>query len=200
MGRSGGGDPPFPPWQLLYPALTPRAAMAKSEPFVIRSKVTSNGNTYAQEEIDLGSFVNLGVKSSTLLRIHQVFASIRDTDFPGSISVDDAQACIAWQLTTQSQTAIVDYDDKSLIAAGHMQLYPGEQASGDYKTSFATQDFDLNPSDFDKGMLIGVDTLFLSVDQSVVLTSGNVDVGIQLVCTLENATQASATALALSQQ
>jgi hypothetical protein len=81
-----------------------------------------------------------------------------------------------------------------------MQLYPGEQASGDYKTSFATQDYDMNPSDFDMGFLVGVDSLFLSVDQSVLLTSGNVDVGVILICTLENATQASATALALSQQ
>ena len=174
--------------------------MAKSEPFIIRAKVTSNGTTLAQEEVDLGSFVNLGVKQSTLLRIHQVQTSIRAASFPGSISVDDAQACIAWQLTTQSQSAIVDYDDKSLVAAGHMQLYPGEQAAGDYKTSFATQDYDMNPSDFDMGFLVGVDSLFLSVDQSVDLTSGNVDVGIILICTLENATQASATALALSQQ
>ena len=175
--------------------------MAKGEPFYIRAVVTSNGANYAQNEIDLGSFVNLGVKSSTLLRLHSVQTSIRDADsFPGSISVDDAQACIAFQLTTQSQTAIVGYDDKSVVAAGHMQLYPGEQASGDYKTSFATQDYDMNPSDFTKGYLIGVDSLFLGVDQSVTLTSGNVDVGVILECTLESATQASATALALSQQ
>ena len=175
--------------------------MAKSDSFFIRAKVTSNGTTYTQEEIDLGSFVNLGVKSSTLLRIHNCQVSFRDADsFPGSISVDDAQAVVAFQLCTQSQTAIVGYDDKSVVAAGHMQTYPNEQASGDYKTGFATNDYDLNPSEFTQGMLIGVDSLFLGVDQSVTLTSGNVDVGIILECTLENATQASATALALSQQ
>lgn len=174
--------------------------MAKKDSFYIRAVVTSNGATYAQSEIDLGSFVNLGVKSSTLLRIHSIQASIRDTDFPGSISVDDAQACIAWQLTTQTQTAIVSYDDKSVCAAGHMQLYPGEQASADYKTSFATNDYDLNPSEFVNGYLVGVDSMFLAVDQSVALTSGNVEVGVILECTLESATQASATALALSQQ
>lgn len=174
--------------------------MAKKDSFYIRATVDSNGTTFAQSEIDLGSFVNLGVKSSTLLRIHSIQASIRDDTFPGSISVDDAQACIAWQLCTQTQTAIVDYDDKSVVAAGHMQLYPGEQASGDYKSSFATNDYDLNPSEFVNGYLVGVDSMFLGVDQSVTLTSGNVKVGVILECTLESATQASATALALSQQ
>ena len=167
--------------------------MAKKDSFFIRAVVDSNGTTYAQNETDLGSFVNLGVKSSTLLRIHSIQASIRDTSFPGSISVDDAQACIAWQLCTQSQTAIVGYDDKSVVAAGHMQLYPGEQASSDYKTSFATNDYDLNPSEFVNGYLVGVDSLFLGVDSSVTLTSGNVQIGVILECTLETATQASAT-------
>ena len=180
--------------------------MAKSDSFFIRAVVTSNGLTYAQHEIDLGSFVNLGVKSSTLLRIHNVQVSIRDADsYPGSISVNDAQALIGWQLTTQNQTALVGYDDKSLVAAGSMQLYPGKQeedgtAAGDYKTSFATHDYDMNPSRFTQGYLVGVDTMFLGVDQSVALTSGNVDIGVILECTLESATQASATALALSQQ
>ena len=179
--------------------------MAKSDSFFIRAVVTSNDTTYAQAEIDLGSFVNLGVKSSTLLRIHNVQVSIRDTDFPASISKNDGQACIAYQLCTQSQTAIVGYDDKSVVAAGHMQMYPGLQeadgtAAGDFKTVFATNDFDLNPSEFKNGYLVGVDSLFLGTDMSVQLTSGNVDVGIILECTLESATQATATALALSQQ
>ena len=179
--------------------------MAKSDSFFIRAVVDSNGTTYAQHEIDLGSFVNLGVKSSTLLRIHNVQVGIRDESYPGSISVNDAQALIGWQLTTQNQTALVGYDDKSLVAAGSMQLYPGKQeedgtAAGDYKTSFATHDYDMNPSQFSKGYLVGVDAMFLGVDQSQALTSGNVSIGIIMECTLENATQSSATALALSQQ
>ena len=174
--------------------------MAKSDSFFIRAKVTSNGTTFAQEEIDLGSFVNLGVKSSTLLRVHGVDCAIRDESFPGSISVDDAQFALGWQLTTQTQTAIVGLDDKSVVASGSMQGYPGEQASGDYKTSFATQDYDMNPRDFKNGYLVGVDSMFLGTDCSQVLTSGNYTVEIILECTLENATQASATALALSQQ
>ena len=174
--------------------------MAKKEPFFIRAKVTSNGTTYNDEDIDLGSFVNLGLPKSTLIRIHGVDCAIRDADFPGSISVDDAQFALGWQLTTQKQTAIVGLDDKSVVASGSMQGYPGEQASGDYKTSFATQDYDMNPRDFKMGYLVGVDTMFLGTDCSQTLTSGNYTVEVILECTLETATQASATALALSQQ
>ena len=179
--------------------------MAKSDSFFIRAKVTSDGTNYAQEEIDLGSFVNLGVKSSTLLRIHGVDVAIRDSSFPGSISVNDAQFALGWQLTTQSQTAIVGLDDKSVISSGSLQGYPGLQihdgsAAGDFKTSFVTQDYDMNPRDFKNGYLVGVDSMFLGTDCSVTLTSGNYDVEVILECTLESATQASATALALSQQ
>ena len=179
--------------------------MAKSDSFFIRAKVTSDGTTYKQEEIDLGSFVNLGVKSSTLVRVHGVDCAIRDEQFPGSISINDAQFCIGWQLTTQTQTEIVGLDDKSVVASGSLQGYPGLQvhdgsAAGDFKTSFVTHDFDQNPRDFRQGYLVGVDSMYLATDCSATLTSGNYTVEVILECTLETATQASATALALSQQ
>ena len=46
--------------------------MAKSDSFFIRASVLQTGASYTQAEIDLGSFVNLGTKSSTLLRIHNI--------------------------------------------------------------------------------------------------------------------------------
>jgi len=177
--------------------------MAKSEPFFIRGKVLANGTTYVQEEIDLGSYVNLGTKSSTLLRIHSISVQLA----AGSAAVDSisaSSACkIGHQLTTQSQTALVFADDKSVVATGSMQLYNGQvaedgSAAADFATGFATQDFDVAPQKFEKGMLIGVDTLFLGVDQSA--TTGNdVRVAYVLECTLENATQANSIALSLSQ-
>ncbi len=179
--------------------------MAKSDSFFIRAKISSNGTTYAQNEIDLGSFVNLGVTKSTLLRVHGVDCAIRDESFPGSISVNDAQFALGWQLTTQTQTAMVGLDDKSVVASGSMQGYPGLQisdgtAAGDFKTSFATQDYDMNPRNFKNGYLVGVDSMFLGTDCSVTLTSGNYSVEIILECTLETASQASSIALGLSQQ
>jgi len=178
--------------------------MAKSEPFFIRAKVTSNGTTFAQEEIDLGSFVNLGTKSSTLLRVHGVQVGIRDETLTSPVQSRTANA-ISYQLTTQSQDAIVGLDDKSVVASGIMTMYNGQiaedgSASADFATGFASDVFDLNPSNFSKGYLVGVDALYLGTDFSVSMSTGDVNVYVVLECTLESATQASATALALSQQ
>ncbi len=178
--------------------------MAKSDSFFIRAKVTSNGTTFAQSEIDLGSFVNLGTKSSTLLRIHGVQVGIRDETLESPIQSTTANA-ISYQLCTQSQSAIVGLDDKSVVASGIMTMYNGQiapdgSAADDFATGYASDVFDLNPSNFKNGYLIGVDSLFLGTDFSVTMSTGDVNVYVVLECTLETATQASATALALSQQ
>ena len=180
--------------------------MAKSDSFFIRVSVTSDGTTYKQEELDLGSYVNLGVSKSTLLRIHNIAPQIAASSGPEGNILATATLKIAHQLTTQSQSALVFADDKSVVATGSMQLYNGlhssdaaMDANATYKTVSATQDFDIAPQHFTKGYLVGVDSLYLGVDQS---TSAGVDVKITYVleCTLENATQANSVALALSQQ
>ena len=76
--------------------------MAKSDAFFIRDAVTSNGTTYAEKEIDLGSFVNLGVSKSTLLRFFSVTTMIADSNGSQNPILHSADARIAWQLTTQS--------------------------------------------------------------------------------------------------
>ena len=165
--------------------------MAKRDSFFIRAAVTSNGTTYAQEEIDLGSFVNLGVKSSTVLRIHSVTAMIADSNGAQNPILHSADARTAWQLTTQSQTALVFADDKSMISSGGLTFKTGVTPGHDY---------DVNPHMYTKGYLCGVDSLFLGVDNSTGFDSGEVVISVILECTLESATQANATALALSQQ
>ena len=179
--------------------------MAKSDSFYIRAKVTQNGTTFAQEEIDLGSFVNLGVKSSTLLRIHNIAVQFADG---GAVSdaISGASALkFAYQLTTQSQTDLVYADDKSLVASGSLALYNGQvaedgSASADFATGFTTDRQDIAPQDWKNGYLVGVDSMFLGIDGNGTATSGNIVVSVVMECTLETATQASATALALSQQ
>ena len=179
--------------------------MAKSDSFFIRAKVTGNGTTYTQEEIDLGSFVNLGVKSSTLLRIHNISVMYADgTNVMDPISGDATQG-IGFQVCTQSQTALVHADDKALVASGSLRLYNGltsedGSASADYSTAFVTNDLDIAPQHWTKGYLVGVDSLFLGIDQSTTPVSGNIVVSIVLECSLETATQASSPALARSQQ
>jgi len=178
--------------------------MAKSDSFFIRGKVSTNGDTFTQVDIDLGSYVNLGVSKSTLLRIHNI--SVQVLGKASSISV--LSGASGWsmfhQLTTQSQTEIVYADDKSLVASGNLRAYNGQiaedgSASGDFATGFVTQDFDVAPQDFTNGYLIGVDTLYLATDMS---SSVPTDMSISYVieATLESATQTNSVALALSQQ
>jgi hypothetical protein len=178
--------------------------MAKSDAFYIRAQVTGNA-TYAEKEIDLGSFVNLGVKSSTLLRIHSIQVAIRDSDAAETPMSATAAFGIGWQLTTESQADLIYMSDKSVVASGQMtahntQIAEDGSAAADFQTGFVTDSYDLNPSDFAKGYLIGVDSLFLGTESSINLGTGDYRVDVILECTLENATQASATALALSQQ
>jgi hypothetical protein len=179
--------------------------MAKSDAFFIRGKVTTSGTDFAQAEIDLGSFVNLGVSKSTLLRIHRVDVQYMDNDnnmvpifYDGAISGNQTK----WQLTTQSQTAIVDMTDKSLCASGSLysHVISAPYASGVPSQTNLSETVDLNPADFKLGYLVGVDTLYIGADNYAAWDTGDIDVCILLSCTLESATQANSVALALSQQ
>jgi len=171
--------------------------MAKSDSFFIRAIARTSGANYVPSDIDLGSFVNLGVKSSTLLRIHNVSIQYSDDSGPEHpIYANTATpATVCWQLTTQQHSTMVTADDKSLVSSGRIQMF------GDGTNALGNDEIvDMNPQNWKNGYLIGVDTLFFAVDTVGTVASGEVDCAIVLECTLENATQASATALALSQQ
>ena len=179
--------------------------MAKSDSFFIRGSVDTNGATYAQSEIDLGSFVNLGVSKSTLLRIHNISVQYADAASVSDRISDDTGNNICFQLTTQTQSAMVYATDKSLVSSGSLQMYNGViaedgSAAADYATAFVTQDMDVAPQQWTNGYLVGVDSMFLATKAVGAITSGNVTVSIVLECTLESATQANSVALALSQQ
>ena len=172
--------------------------MAKSDSFFIRAIVQTDGTTFKQEEVPLGSYVNLGVSKSTLLRIHNVTAQITDETIVNPISTN-GNAKISHQLTTQSQAGLVTADDKSLVASGSLQLYNTEIASGSFGTGQAVETFDIAPQEFTNGYLVGVDALYVGADLSVALDSGNVKIAYVMECTLETATQSSALSLSLSQ-
>jgi hypothetical protein len=173
--------------------------MAKSDSFYIRAKVTVSGVTYAQTEIDLGSFVNLGVSKSTLLRIHNVEAQYTDNSDKSAMIYYDGGipgGLLRWQLTTESKAALTDSDDKSFVTGG---AYSQASTTG-VLVQNADMTADQNPQDWRNGYLVGVDSMYLGADSSATWDSGDVDICVVLECTLETATQASATALALSQQ
>ena len=175
--------------------------MAKSDSFFIRADVTTNGTNYAQSEIDLGSYVNLGVSKSTLLRIHNVAISIADDDDPASqapfLVAANSEEKISMQLTTQSQTAIVHASDKSVIASAAMFI--GNDTATALNASEMTDALDVLPQMWSQGYLVGVDSLYWAVDTALGL-NGEAKCSIVMECTLESATQANSVALALSQQ
>ena len=168
--------------------------MAKTDSFFIRGVVRDNGAAFTQTSIDLGAYVDALGKS--VLRIHNVAhrwtTSGNATPFPGPGNLGAAQ----WQLTTQSQSEIVNFVDKSLIASGHIDVQCGGAVPAD--VLMISDAVDLSPQQFTKGYLIGVEQIYIGFDQDVATMCDGAEVILE--CTVETLSQSAAMALALSQQ
>ena len=165
--------------------------MAKSDSFFIRASLDWDGTNYAQTSIDLGAYVDALGKS--VLRIHNIAVMWNaPTDIitgnPAGAGYDNS----AFQLTTQSQTAMVLADNKSLISSGQLSVSQGAAPA------VLTHTMDIAPQHFTNGYLVGVEQIFLACDQS--FNIGNTTLSIVLECTVETLSQSAAMALALSQQ
>jgi hypothetical protein len=167
--------------------------MAKSDSFFIRASVTGNGTTYAETSVDLGAFVDALGKS--VLRIHNIQARIVDENQLSTPSKDNTNYFAGFQLLTQTQTGLVGFTERSLIAAGTLTV--GE-TNGSITAMSETND--LMPQDFENGYLVAVDTIFLGIDQNIASDLGEVQAQLILECTVETLSQSAAMALALSQQ
>jgi hypothetical protein len=173
--------------------------MAKSDSFFIRAKVTqpAGETSIKTTEIDLGSYVNLGVSKSTVMRIHNIEWQIADASDPMSgPSKSGAITNIGAQVCTQLQTNLVGLDNKSLAASWRYQVARTSTAGN----LFISDTPDVGPQDWTNGYLIAVDTLYLQLKSDNTVDAGEYDVSIVMECTLEAATQANSVALALSQQ
>lgn len=171
--------------------------MAKSDNFFLRAEVALPATeAVTQVEVDLGSYVNLGPKSSTLLRINGIDVAYQDST--GLIPTVDAngQAFTAWALCTQGGTTIPRLSDKSVIATGALQAV--NTAGGAASPGAVYEANDVNPRNFIDGYDVAVDTLFLrgAADDA---WNETVYVSIVMECQQVTATQANATALAISQ-
>jgi hypothetical protein len=132
----------------------------------------------------------------SVLRVHGV--TVRYGSFASRpTTTGGTQNAAGFQLTTQSQTALVDLTDKSLIASGILTVSAPAGGTGDQ--SVITESLDIAPQMFKNGYLVGVEQIYLGVDQSfnMFLTGG---VQIILECTVEKLSSSAAMALALSQQ
>jgi len=164
--------------------------MAKSDSFFIRAKVSTNGTTYAQNSIDLGAYVDALGKS--VLRIHGVSVQYGSpTQLPEASN--NTNSMTAYQLTTQSQTEMVDATDRSLISSGKLMV--GTAAANN---TSVTDRVDISPEMFRNGYLVAVEQIYIATDS---VTQAVCDqVSVVLECTVETLSQSAAMALALSQQ
>ena len=173
--------------------------MAKTDSFFIRQKVRADGTNYVQETIDLGAFVDALGRS--VLKIHSVSVQWADDSGVGNsfgVTAAPGTANLNWQLSTQSQSALVYADDRSLISSGSLVLHNASSTGG--ITTNMTEMMDINPETWKNGYTVAVEAMYLGTEQSVAPSTGNVDVTVVLECTVETMTKEAAMALALSQQ
>tara|TARA_R100000697_G_scaffold6356_1_gene11821 strand:- start:101 stop:592 length:492 start_codon:yes stop_codon:yes gene_type:complete len=163
--------------------------MAKSDSFFIRASTTTNGTTYAQSSIDLGAYVDALGKS--VLRIHNIAVQY-GTPLDSYAGASDSSTQSVFQLTTQSQASMVAATDKSVIASGSLAI-----ATTGPAVSMMSESLDVAPQHWTNGYLVGVESIFLGVDQSFNHVN---QIAVVLECTVETLSQSAAMALALSQQ
>lgn len=167
--------------------------MAKSDSFFIRATVDVSSTGFNQTAIDLGAYVDALGKS--VLRVHNAQFSLPQG---GSVTGPAPfQALLQYQITTQSQTAVVGLDNKSVVASGKMiGSYPvnTQAPEGYYDT------LDVGPQHWTNGYLIGVEQIYLGANSTDGFAETGNEMSVVLECTVETLSQSAAMALALSQQ
>lgn len=167
----------------------------KSDSFFIRQTLNANSNNNYQEiPLDLGAYVDALGKS--VLRIHNIAVTFSDPSGKALEVNGSTSAAAQFQLCTQSQTDIVYSSNRAVISSG--KLY-GVNMLNDVHYPQVSHDTDVLPQMWTNGYLVAVDSIFLGGQASSQWTS-NVYVSITLECTVETMSEASAMALALSQQ
>lgn len=156
----------------------------------MRGSVTTNGTTFEQASIDLGAYVDALGKS--VLRIHRLAVRY---NVGGAPVANPGSSSYNFQLTTQSQTALVGLTDKSLISSGTRAEYIGAGS-----INAVDESIDIGPQEWTNGYLVAVEQLYLGTQSGGTITPGDGDIEIVMECTVETLSQSAAMALALSQQ
>ena len=166
-----------------------------AESFFIRAQATSDGADFAQTTISLGIYVD--VLGSAILKIHGVYPAWRNAgnEFPYDAGLNDADMAAGWQLTTQSQVALVSLTDKSVICSG------GIQQTFSTKPVLIMTSVHEDPSveKFTNGYLVATEDIYLGVDKNTG-SGDDFDLDMVIECSVVKMSSAKAMALALSQQ
>ena len=171
--------------------------MAKNTFFIRASLNAGDTGAFAQTEIDLGSYTNLGSSKPEVLRIHNVQVALTDSSGMMANVNTDKIAEFAWQLTAQSQSAIVLITDDSFVSGGRGAVRNPDGA--DTTAGSQAHTAQLLPQDFTAGYVVAVPSLFLG-GQGGSEYAEDLYVSVMLECTTELMSKANAVALAISQQ
>jgi len=137
-----------------------------------------------------------------ILRIHSIsvhFNSILDPARPSQLNAATNNE-IYWALTTQTQAAPINLNNKSVISTG-ITNFSCNFAGGGIST--VDEVGDRVDQTWTDGYLIAVEQIFLSMDGANAANWSNpndMEVSLVLDCTVESLTEKAAMALALSQQ
>ena len=179
--------------------------MARStDTFFIRQSLVLSPNAindWAQEAIDLGSFVDALGKS--ILRIKTISVQYTDTSDASGLILPafDSSFTSFWQLTTQTQDEVLRADNRSLISSGSLTMSNNATVvSGNGQITYSAEVNDINPSGWSDGYLVATEAIYLGGLTRGVPFSGGVTVSVVLECEVTSMTQSAAMALALSQQ
>jgi len=171
--------------------------MASKSPFIIRGSVAhGTAAGFAEDTFDLGAFVDALGKS--VLRIHSIQVTHQETANPEKGPISSASGVtlnVGYQLTTQSQTDMIQTSDKSVIASGNT-VTPKFSGSAIMVGVFETNN--INPTMFGVGYLVATETLYLGV-QTDVTADDAFTTNIILECSVEKLDERAAMSLALSQ-
>lgn len=183
--------------------------MAKGDTFFIRGQaITTQGSENRVEtEIDLGSYVNLGINKGTALRVHGVQMQVCDpTGLPPTSAHDatageslSAYACAAIttaQVPTSFAATEMPQLNEDYVMFSASLIQTNQSEDGDQ--GIVSHALDIAPQDMQKGYLLAVDTLYVyaGADDS---WNENLHFNFLLECSLEQISQASAVSLSLSQ-
>ena len=171
--------------------------MARSDSFFIRAELAlDNLGTFTTSSIDLGSFVD--ALGKTVLRIHNVSTQYTyGTNSAPLIANPNDEGITSWQLTTQSQTGMVNASNRTVISTGALVAANGSGVGN--TVTFVSSDIDVAPQHWQNGFLLAVESIQLA-GKSGSQFADACDVSIVLECTVETMTAAASMALALSQQ
>ena len=171
--------------------------MAAKSPFIIRGKVEHGISAgFEEDTLDLGAFVDALGKS--VLRIHSIQVAHQEDDRPekGPVANTDGTTLnLGYQLTTQSQTNMIQTSDKSVICSGNTVT---SKESASPIVQMITDTNNLNPSTFAVGYLIATETLYLSTKTDQIVDDA-FTTNIILECSVEKLDERAAMSLALSQ-